>query len=197
MTQNCLQIVDWLKSWFTPKDEDYQYNITASNYNPNIESSITITVTVTDGNDDLVDNHSFTLNANGTNVSLTTSNGVATYTYTCNDWGICRFSVKSFSTELNVQGLRGSTSSNYDISYDNQWVEFKLHSSGTVTATTSWKDYGTVFGTNTRPSVNVQFMEQFGAVILRVNSNGVLQYRSITGSNVTANGLVAYAVWHR
>lgn len=109
----------------------------------------------------------------------------------------CFFSVKSFATQIQVKGFKGSTSTNYDIHYDDDWVEFKLHSSGTLTATTSWKDYGTVFGTNTRPSVTVQFMEQFGAVILRVNSSGVLQYRSITGSNVTANGLVAYAVWHR
>ena len=38
-------------------------------------------------------------------------------------------------------------------------------------------------------------MEQFGAVILRVKTDGVLQYRSITGSNVSMTSIVAYANW--
>ena len=137
LTQNCLQIVDWLKSWFTPKDEDYQYNITASDYNPNIDSSITITVTVTDGNDNLVDNHSFTLNANGTDVSLTTSNGVATYSYTCSDWGVCRFSVKSYSTQINVTGLKQVKqrvwSSSINLTYTLYADETNRHCSLTIT----------------------------------------------------------------
>ena len=103
MTQNCLQIVDWLKSWFTPRDEDYQYEFTVSNHNPTIDSTVQITISVTDGNGAPVTNHSFILDANGTNVSLTTDqNGEATYNYTCSSWGICRFSIKTFVSYINI-----------------------------------------------------------------------------------------------
>ena len=70
-----------------------------------------------------------------------------------------------------------------------------MHYNGSLTATTSWKDFGTVVGQYSRPSVNIPFMEQFGAVILRLKTDGTLQYRSITGSNVSMNSIVAYANW--
>ena len=123
MTETCLPIVQWLKDWFTSKDNEIHYNITSSNYNPNIDSTVTITVTVTDGDDNLVDNHSFTLNANGTDVSLTTSNGVATYSHTCSNWGVCRFSVKSYSCFIKVDGWRiAQNDSNYFLKYNDKLV---------------------------------------------------------------------------
>lgn len=70
-----------------------------------------------------------------------------------------------------------------------------MHSNNSGTATTSWKDFGTVIGESSRPSANIQFMEQFGAVILRVKTDGTLQYRSITGSNVSMTSIAAYANW--
>lgn len=70
-----------------------------------------------------------------------------------------------------------------------------MHSSNSATATTSWQDFGTVVGQSARPSANIPFMEQFGAVILRVKTDGVLQIRSITGSNVSMTTIVAYANW--
>ena len=70
-----------------------------------------------------------------------------------------------------------------------------LNYSGSLTATTSWKDFGNVVGQSSRPSANIPFMEQFGAVILRIKTDGVLQYRSITGSSVSMTGIVAYANW--
>jgi len=115
MSQDVIGLISWLRSWF---DDIYElkggtptpifsYNIISSDYNPNIGSNVTITITVTDQSDNTVPNHSFTLNANGTNVSLTTnSNGVVTYSYTCSTWGVCRFSVNSYSTQINVTGQK-------------------------------------------------------------------------------------------
>ena len=74
-------------------------------------------------------------------------------------------------------------------------VHLVMNANGSLTATTSWKDFGTVVGQSARPANTVQFMEQFGAVILRVKTDGVLQYRSITGSNVNMTSIVAYANW--
>lgn len=96
-----------------------------------------------------------------------------------------------------VEGLRSNPQTNYTISYNDKLVEFRIHDGNAVTATTSWKTYGTIFGNITKPPVTIQFMEQYGAVILRVTAQGVLQYRSITGSSVNASSLVAYACWLR
>lgn len=70
-----------------------------------------------------------------------------------------------------------------------------MHSNNSGTATTSWKDFGNVVGPSARPSATIPFMEQYGAVILRLKTDGTLQYRSITGSNVSMTTMVAYANW--
>ena len=78
--------------------------IEPSNYNPNIDDEITVTIKATDHNDDPISNWTVPLLINGTAVTdtiKTGTDGTATYTYTCNSWGVCRFSVKSFSTQIN------------------------------------------------------------------------------------------------
>ena len=125
MTETCLPIVQWLKNWFTSKDNEIHYNITSSNYNPHIDSTVTITVTVTDGDDNTVPNHSFILNADGTDVSLTTnSNGVATLSYTGDGVGkmdiiaVSTISGTSYSSEkcefIDCIALDRATQSDYD-----------------------------------------------------------------------------------
>lgn len=108
MTSECVEIVNWLKNWFTPKDEEYYYDMTVSNYNPTIDSNITVGVYVTDGNGDPVNNHSFQLwIGDSTSVTLTTdSQGYAGYTYNCSDWGVRRFSVGTSVTFIKVTGWR-------------------------------------------------------------------------------------------
>ncbi len=95
--------LDELEEKIADTSQKYQYQIEASDYNPSIDSTVTITVKVTDQSDNIIPNHSFNLNANGTNVSLTTdSAGVATYNYTCSNWGVCRFSIKTYTSFINV-----------------------------------------------------------------------------------------------
>lgn len=104
---NCEEIVTWLKNFFTAKDDECNYKVTASNYTPNIDGSVTITVTVTDGNGDAVSGHSFKLDADGTEVTLTTnSSGVATHSYSCSTWGLHTFSVGEASVQINVRGWK-------------------------------------------------------------------------------------------
>ena len=104
---NCEEIVTWLKNFFTAKDDECNYKVTASNYTPSIDGSVTITVTVTDGNGDAVSGHSFKLNADGTEVTLTTnSSGVATHSYSCSTWGLHTFSVGEANVQINVHGWK-------------------------------------------------------------------------------------------
>ena len=88
---------------------DIEYiDIQASDYNPNVDDTITITITATNQSGSPIANQTYTLKENGeTLTTLTTnSNGMATYTYICSNWGMCRFSVKTFSTFIKVSENR-------------------------------------------------------------------------------------------
>ena len=95
--------------------------IVASDYNPNIDSTITVTVTVKDVYDDPVENESVQVTCNigkftklnGSTISdtqsvtgNTDSNGQFTLTYTCSEWGLATFSAKNHNTQINVKGWK-------------------------------------------------------------------------------------------
>ena len=83
-------------------------DISCSDYNPTIDTNVTITITVTDQNDDPISGFTVPLKIDGTSISgiTTNSSGVATYTYTCTEWGNHKISVKSVSTFINVTGWK-------------------------------------------------------------------------------------------
>lgn len=99
-------------------------SLTVSDYNPNIDSTITVTVTVKDVYDDPVENESVQVTCNigkftklnGSTISdtqsvtgNTDSNGQFTLTYTCSEWGLATFSANNISTQVHVRGWRKIT----------------------------------------------------------------------------------------
>ena len=91
--------------------------IVASDYNPNIDSTITVTVTVKDVYDDPVENESVQVTCNigkftklnGSTISdtqsvtgNTDSNGQFTLTYSCTEWGLVTFSANNVSFNVNL-----------------------------------------------------------------------------------------------
>lgn len=103
------------------------YTVTSlrvSDYNPNIDSTVTLTVTVKDvynrpvvGDEVAVtaSEGNFTkLNGSGitaasTVTGTTDSNGEFTLTYACSEWGLVTFSANKTSTQVNVTGWREIT----------------------------------------------------------------------------------------
>ena len=185
-------------------------NIECSDYNPSIDGNITVTITVTDVFGDAISNESVTVTAsegnftqlNGSSITAaatvtatTNSSGQFTLTYNCTEWGLITFVANNTSIQIRVTGFKVVTQTNQTYYTGEDTVHLVMNANGSLTATTSWKDFGTVVGQSARPANTVQFMEQFGAVILRVKTDGVLQYRSITGSNVNMTSIVAYANW--
>lgn len=86
-------------------DNYYIYNLTSSNYTPNLNGSITITCTVKNIYGDAIANKSIQLYQNDTAVgsaTTTNNNGVATWTITCSTAGIQKFSVKDTVIEIFV-----------------------------------------------------------------------------------------------
>lgn len=160
------------------------YAISSDEYNPLIDSSVTITITVTDEYDETVPNHSFTLDANGTDVSLTTDDdGVATHTYTCDDWGLHTFKVKDNSIQINVKGYRTESLTGITLYYNDHEVNAVINHTQNVLSCTDTEWMGTTIGTvpaSLRPK-----MHQFSTVLdrrirVRVNLNGAVQYQSTT-----------------
>ena len=86
---------------------DYHYEMSVSNYNPLIDSSVTVTVQVTDSHNEIAEDYEFTIDLNGFEVTLTTDDeGIATYTYTCREWGVQTFRIGENTIQINVTGLK-------------------------------------------------------------------------------------------
>lgn len=86
-------------------DNYYIYNLTSSNYTPNLNGSITITCTVKNIYGDAISNKSVQLYQNDTAVgsaTTTNNNGVATWTVTCSTAGVQKFSIKDTVIEVFV-----------------------------------------------------------------------------------------------
>ena len=188
MTETCLPIVNWLKNWFTPTDETYNYNLTSSSYNPDIGSSITITVTVTDGNGDAVSGESVTLYMNGTaqTTQTTNSSGVATWSVTVNKFGLQDFRVENQSIQVKVGGWKTYFSDvRWTVQFNETTTRVILASTVSVSVTTTETQYGTsVLSDNwLRPSRPMMFPSYNGNVIvLARDGNAKLSHRTISGS---------------
>ena len=96
-------------------------NIVCSDYNPNIDSTITVTVTVKDVYGDAVSGESVTVTAsegnftqlNGSDITAassvtgtTNSSGQFTLTYSCTAWGLITFSANNTNIQARVKGWR-------------------------------------------------------------------------------------------
>lgn len=159
------------------------YEISSSNYNPNIDSSVTITVKVANSNGNAVANHSFTLNANGTNVSLTTnSSGIATYSYTCSNWGLHTFKVKDRSIQIKVGGYKTQSLTGVTLYYNDHQVNAVVNHSQNLTGSstvTAWTNSSaSAIPSGLRPRMHQLSPTIDSTVRVRVNLNGNIQYQA-------------------
>ena len=102
--------------------ENYKLTkIECSDYNPNIDNSITVTITVTDVFGDALSNESVTVTAsegnftqlNGSSITAaatvtatTNISGQFTLTYACSEWGLITFSANNKTVQCNVTGFK-------------------------------------------------------------------------------------------
>ena len=89
----------------------FHYNLYASKYNPNIDETITVTLEVKNVFGQGVSGKSVALYKQGTYVSTetTNSNGVATWSITCDEWGIIHFDTGDVACEVMVSGWKQVT----------------------------------------------------------------------------------------
>ena len=121
----------------------HNIDINCSNYNPDIDTTITVTITVTDQNNDPVEDYTVPLKIDGTGITgvTTNSSGVATYNYSCNTWGVHKISVKSVSAFINVGGWRTFIDNGpYTGKYNDEYVSLKINATN-ITFTSTWTEF--------------------------------------------------------
>ena len=118
--------------------ENYELTkIECSDYNPNIDDSITLTIILTDVYDDPIDGENVTVTAsegtftqlNGSDITsassvtgTTNSSGQFTLTYNCSEWGLITFTANNKTTQVKVGGYKTTTPHNNYTLYDVQFL---------------------------------------------------------------------------
>lgn len=179
--------------------------IVASDYNPNIDSTITVTVTVKDVYDDPVENESVQVTCNigkftklnGSTISdtqsvtgNTDSNGQFTLTYTCSEWGLATFSANNKTLQIHVTGWRTvwqNTTSSPTVRVEKEGNKARLILNGiNRNITTSWVMYSeTAHFLDYAPKQSVVALDNNGSVQIKLTTDGKLGWRSNTGSNIS------------
>lgn len=121
----------------------YHYEITSTDYNPNIDSTITISVSVKSVFGNPIKDKSVTLYQNGSSVGSadTNNNGIATFTYQFTDWDNHIFTSNGATLDLQAKGWKTlESATNYTIlaNKDTVRIDFKQGSNATVPTTYSY-----------------------------------------------------------
>ena len=185
-----------------------KYELSASNYNPTIDSSVTITVKAVNQLGNSMSNHTFDMAlpyTPGTQqdyVTLTTnSSGVATYSYTCSDWGVCGFSVGPYTCFINVTGWKTYTdSTNYVVKYNDKLVYFKFSYTGSAgSLTTDWWELGAnVFQDDwIKPQGSIVFFVGNPVIANVRKDNSKIRVKTLTGTIPAPFTLEGETVWKR
>ena len=176
-----------------------QIDISCSDYNPTIDTTVTITITVTDQNDDPVTGFTVPLKIDGTSITgiTTNSSGVATHTYTCTEWGSHKINVKSVSAFINVTGWKTHTNtSDYTFSYNHELCELRIHIASTTISGNPEVFGGFTVPAGYRPATPVVSPIFVGnRAIVQVRDNGQVSRCSYSGSAIYNAGVYVTLQW--
>lgn len=179
------------------------YELVSSDYNPDIDDTITLTCTCTNYAGQPIVNKQLTLYHNGSSVSTATTNnnGIATWNITCSKFGIRDYNVANVHCQVKVGGWKTSFS-NYDtydgnsqnfyviVKFNETTVNVVYHSAVSETVPTALTAYNTeILQDWQRPTLPVTMVDYIQNIlyVIRDNAN-VMQRRSLTGASFSANG---------
>lgn len=179
------------------------YELVASNYNPDIDDTITIECTVTDIYGNKVSGLQVSLYENNElkTSGLTDSNGKATWNITCSKFGLRDFAAGNVHCQVKVGGWKTSFS-NYDtydgnsqnfyviVKFNETTVNVVYHSAVSETVPIALTPYNTeILQDWQKPTLPVTMVDyiQNMLYVIRDNAN-VMQRRSITGASFSTNG---------
>ena len=192
--------------------------IVASDYNPDIDSTITVTVTVKDVYDDPVENESVQVTCNigkftklnGSTISdtqsvtgNTDSNGQFTLTYSCTEWGLVSFSAKNHNTlQILVKGYKDWYNYNNLILQVNKLTgmsKLSLNRSLTINANSriTLKEAYAQGSVNevVCPNTTLQVPTNNGNVWIQIDYLGKIVAINTSNSNVSNVNVQCYTSW--
>ena len=178
----------------------YDYQITASSYNVNIDSSVNITVKVTNR----ATGRPVTgvtvpvLKNNSTWKSGTTGvNGTFSLSYTADTWGLVTFSANTANCHIKVSGWKQYyNDTNYTVKYDDKFANLSVHT-GTVSTTSSWQEFHTVLTDNwIKPAYHITTMGRDGSCVVRVDgTTGKIGFKNVRNVSESIPGVYAELTW--
>ena len=179
--------------------EYYKYTVIAPEYNNNgtiitdtynvkIDSTIPIECSCKDATGNAVSGKTLTLWKNGESLgtATTNANGVATWNVVCDTWGIIDFSVEDSHCQVFVDGWRyvnGSVSSSYAVLRNRNRARFILNGwTQTYSMNTTWSTFGSTTASTVKPQTYVLLINSQASAYFRVNKNGGIDMRTVTGT---------------
>ena len=182
--------------------------IVASDYNPNIDSTITVTVTVKDVYDDPVENESVQVTCNigkftklnGSTISdtqsvtgNTDSNGQFTLTYACSEWGLITFSANNNHIQVKVRGWREITAGTGKlwVNDETKTATFYFYRTGVIT---SEIHYDNAIPSGYRPRSHVRMKAHNGsAIFVTIEDSGTVRITGTSQNAITLGCQITYA----
>lgn len=169
----------------------YQYELTSSDYNPTVDTTITITCTCKNVLGNPIANKTLELLENGVSqgTSTTNANGIATWTVSLTSWIVRNYRVENATLTVKPVGFKevsNTSITNYTI-YRNDNIIQIVFSYPSQSLTTSWTtlSQNAIGNTTYRPKEDVDVVGHYGNYVIRVTNTGTFMARAITGTTTT------------
>lgn len=171
----------------------YQYELTSSNYDPQIDTAFTITCSCRNVLGNPIANKELTLYENGNeyDTATTNANGIATWTITPTLWGKKHYAVENTSIDLDVGGwkqIKSYASGFYTLSINGLTRTAKLRVSISNTNIASGENYrqdGWVTSSYRPNGTVIGLMARLQNVEIVVSSGGNVYVYNPTSSTVS------------
>lgn len=182
----------------------YDYGITATNYNPNIDTDINIIVTVRDSRGNLAIGQPVEILKNNESWKIGTTNSLGQFvaTYNCSEWGLVTFSANTKSCQVHVSGWRytyGTSSSTWSLrrNKDTAQLLLKGYKKGS-TITTSWEPFGggQAYAEGIAPPTYKVALNSGGDLYMRAHRDGTFSMKAISGSISSTTDLYCLLEWN-
>ena len=170
----------------------YRYELSSSNYNPTIDSTITITCTCKNVLGNPIANKTLELMMNGVSqgTSTTNANGIATWSITFSDWGNKHFHIGNANLDLVVTGWKTVAQGTwYNLKTNGEFVELTMFGSHSVNISTNWTTALSIANDTYRPQQIVMGIG-YNQTLYQIKTNGDIQIARFNGSatSTTATG---------
>ena len=179
--------------------QTYQHiTIEPSKYNPTIDENITVTITVKDQSDNPISGFTVPLKINGESITglSTNNNGQVIYNYTCDEWGITKFDVNSYTAFIQVTGWKlQQTLSNQRVHVYQQGKQIKIDVNGTFTPSANTLAKITDINSAYAPPHNIVAPgHHYNNTPIVVTPSAVYVQNNTTGTSIGINAIIYYDI---